>query len=79
MFRAMITSAADIEDGAVAVSGDAAPYDLQLLREHLLQMCRRRGALQVDFHAAADTQPRIRAHLGDLGRHGVTLVFHAAS
>lgn len=78
MFRAVINPRCDRADAAVAVSGDAAPYDLQMLREHLLQMCRRRGGLQVDFHTAEDTEPRIRAHLGDLDQHGVTLVFHAA-
>ena len=78
MFLAVIKPGDQASCSAMELSGDVAPYDLQLLREHLLQLARRRGGLLVQLRAAAETQPRIRAELGDLDRRGVSLVFHAA-
>ena len=74
MFRAVVT--ADDPNGppALEVSGEVAPYDLQVLREHLLQLCRRRGALQVELRAARDKHAGIQARLGDLDRRGINLV-----
>jgi hypothetical protein len=75
MFHALITAKDQCHMTAVEVSGDVAPYDLQLLREHLLHMRRRRGALQVRLRAAFAMRPWIRAQLGDLDRQGVSLDF----
>jgi len=78
MFLAVIKPEGQTSGGAMEMSGDVAPYDLQVLREHLLGMVRRQGAVHVRLRAALETQPRIRAELGDLGPRGVNLVFQAA-
>jgi hypothetical protein len=77
MFLAVIKPEDQTSGSAMELSGEVVPYDLQLLRDHLLQLARRRGALQVRLRAAEETQPRIRAELGDLDRRGVSVVFHA--
>jgi hypothetical protein len=74
MFHALITPEHD-DWAELELSGDASPYDLQVLREELLQMCRRRGSLRVELRSAPESEPRIRARLADLGQRGVSLVF----
>lgn len=55
-------------------SGQVVPYDLQVLRDHVL--ARRGRPTRVDVRvAAADHQTLLRA-LGDVGRRGVELVLH---
>jgi hypothetical protein len=78
MFLAVIRPEDQTSGAAMEMSGDVAPYDLQVLREHLLGMVRRQGAVRVRLRAALETQPRIRAELGDLDSRGVSLVFQAA-
>jgi len=75
MFHARITPQDEIEGAAVELSGEVAPYDLETLRGHLLQMRCRRGSLHVYLRAAIEAHPRIRARLADLGQQGINLVF----
>jgi hypothetical protein len=75
VFHAFITLTDQSQVTAVEVSGDAVPYDLQILREQLLQLRCRRGAVTVRVRAPFASQPWIRAQLADLDRHGVTLDF----
>ncbi len=76
MFHALIKSEDDPRGEAMEVSGDATPYNLETLREHVLRLRRRLGALEVRLRANEEAQPRIRAGLADLDRHGIRLVFH---
>jgi hypothetical protein len=78
MFHARIIPEAEMSGAEVEFSGEVVPYDLETLREHLLQMCYTQGALQVQLRAAAETHPRIRARLADLGQRGINLVFQGA-
>ena len=77
MFRAVITADDPTNPPALEVSGEVTPYDLQVLREHLLQIGRRRGALQVALRAARDKHAGIQARLGDLDRRGIHLILEA--
>jgi hypothetical protein len=77
MFFAVIRPEDQASGAAMEMSGEVAPYDLQLLREHLLGMVRRRGAVHVRLRATLETEPRIRAELRDLDGRGVNLVFQA--
>jgi hypothetical protein len=74
MFYARITPEDGPEGAAIELSGEVVPYDLEMLREHLLQMRCRRGSLHVYLRAAVETHPRIRARLSDLGQQGINLV-----
>jgi hypothetical protein len=56
------------------VSGQVVPYDLQVLREHVLARRGRTTRVHVRV-AAADQQALLRA-LGDVARRGIELVVH---
>jgi hypothetical protein len=69
---------ATIDTGAaepMRVSGQIVPYDLQVLREHVL--ARRGRPTRVDVRAAAVHHDLLLRLLGDVGRRGVELVLHA--
>jgi len=69
MFRAVIRSD---EDEQVCVSGEASPYNLQILRDHVL--ARRRPGTRVEVRFASPTTTSlVRRALRDLDRHGVTV------
>ena len=74
MFYAWITPENGLEGAGIELSGEVVPYDLETLREHLLQMRCRRGCLHVYLRAAVESHPRIRAKLSDLGQQGINLV-----
>jgi len=76
MFHATIRSEGDCSSEAMEVSGDATPYNLQTLREHVLRLGRRLGALEVTLRARDELRPRIRAGLAGVDRHGIRLTFH---
>lgn len=69
MFRATIQP-----DSArpLCVSGEVVPYDLQVLRDHVLARCRR-GA-RVEVRLASGLHAAFRRALGDLDRRGIELV-----
>ncbi len=75
MFRAVISAANPTTEPIIEFSADVTPYNLQVLREHLLQLSRRRGGLQVSLRTSREKQAGIEAELGDLDRRGVNLVF----
>lgn len=74
MFHARIRPEGDISGAELELSGEVAPYDLETLRDHLLQMSCTQGALLVRLRAAAETHPRIKARLAGLGQHGINLI-----
>jgi len=70
MFRAVIRSD---DNEHVCVSGEASPYNLQILREHVLA---RRGpgtCVEVRFASPA-TASLVHRALRNLDRHGVTVI-----
>ena len=72
MFHAVIQS----ESGRpFRVSGQVVPYDLQVLREHVLARAGRRTRVEVRFPPAL--RPALERALRDLARHGVDLVLEA--
>jgi hypothetical protein len=69
MFRAVIRSD---ENEQVCVSGEASPYNLQILRDRIL--ARRRPGTRVEVRFASPaTGSLVRRALRDLDRHGVTV------
>lgn len=77
MFHALIRSEDSRSSEAMEFSGEATPYNLQTLREHVLRLGRRLGALELQLRAPEAVRPRVRAGLADVDRHGVRLVFQA--
>jgi hypothetical protein len=71
MFYATIDTGAAVP---LRVSGEVVPYDLQMLREHV--MARRGRNTRVDVRIAPDHHPALLRALGDVGRRGVELVLH---
>ena len=69
MFHAVIRSE---ETDPLCLSGEASPYNLQVLREHVLARRGRRTHVEVRLSPALE--PVLRRALGDLDRRGVTLV-----
>ena len=70
MFRAVIRSD---ENEQVCVSGEASPYNLQILRDHILARRGPRTRVEVGFASPA-TASLVRRALRDLDRHGVTVI-----
>ncbi len=70
MFRATIRP--DSSERPLRVSGEVVPYDLQVLRDHVLARCGR-GA-RVEVRLASGLHATLREALGDLGRRGIELV-----
>jgi hypothetical protein len=75
MFRAVITSDDGGGQPAFQFSGEVSPYDLSILREHVLRRRGERGVLQVVLRTARGQRPRILQWLGDLARYGVNVTF----
>ena len=71
MFRATIRPDSE---RALCVSGEVVPYDLQVLRDHVLARCGR-GA-RVEVRLASGLHAALRRALGDLDRRGIELVIH---
>ena len=71
MFHATIDTGAAVP---LRVSGEVVPYDLQVLREHVLA-CRGRTA-RLDVRVAPAQQGALLRALGDVGRRGVEIVLH---
>jgi hypothetical protein len=69
MFHATIRSDSQ---GPLRVSGEVAPYDLQVLREHVL--ARRGRGTRVEIRLAPALREALLRALSDLGRRGVELV-----
>ena len=69
MFHATIRPDAD---RLLRVSGEVVPYDLQVLREHVLARCRR-GA-RVEVRLPTRQHETLRAALADLDRRGIELI-----
>ena len=69
MFHALIS--ADAQE-PFRLSGQVAPYDLQVLREHVMSHRGRNTRVEVRL-AAAEHRTVLRV-LGDMARRGVTLV-----
>lgn len=68
MFHATIRS----EEGRpLQLSGEASPYNLETLRDHL---ARHGAGTRVEIHLAAALQPALRRALRDVERRGVVLV-----
>jgi hypothetical protein len=72
MFHAIITSETR---NPLRLSGEVAPYDLQVLREHVLARCRRGTRVRIKL-APAFQEALLRA-LSDLGKRGVELVLES--
>jgi hypothetical protein len=72
MFHATIRS--DAQE-AFRVSGEASPYNLQLLRDHVL--ARRRPGTRVEIRTPPPLHGAIRRALRNLDRRGVVLVLEA--
>jgi len=72
MFHAVIRSA---ESDPLCLSGEASPYNLQVLRDHLL--ARRGRQTRVEVRLAPSLEPVLRRALRGLERHGVTVVVRA--
>ncbi len=69
MFQAIIrTDAAE----PLRLSGQVVPYDLEVLREHVLARAGRRTRVEVRLPAAL--RPALLRALRDIGRRGVELV-----
>ena len=71
MFHATIRS---VRGEPLRVSGDASPYNLQMLRE---QVARRGPGTRLEVRLAPALQPTLRRALRDLDRRGVVLVVQA--
>ncbi len=56
------------------LSGQVVPYDLEVLREHVL--ARRVRGMRVDVRLAPALRPAFLEALADLGRRGVEFVLH---
>jgi hypothetical protein len=69
MFHATIQADAD---RALCISGALVPYDLQVLREHVLARARRGTRVEVRFPPAL--RPLLEHALRDVSRRGVVLV-----
>jgi hypothetical protein len=69
MFHAVISG--DAQE-PFRLSGQVAPYDLQVLREHVL--ARRGRNTRVEVRLAATEHHALRRALGDMAGRGVTLV-----
>ena len=69
MFRATIRAGSE---EPLRLSGDVVPYDLQVLREHVL--ARRGLRTRVEVCLAPGLRPLFLRALSDLGRRGVELV-----
>jgi len=72
MFEATIHNDAD---QPFRLSGEVVPYDLQVLREHVLARARRGTRVEVRFPAAL--RPALERALRDLSRRGVELILEA--
>jgi hypothetical protein len=75
MFRAVIAPRDSSTEPVIEVSGEVTPYNLQVLREHLLQLSRRRGGVHVALRTKREKERGIQVELRDLERRGVNLVF----
>ncbi|TMA65278.1 MAG: hypothetical protein E6J68_07905 [Deltaproteobacteria bacterium] len=69
MFHATIRSGSE---EPLRLSGEVVPYDLQVLREHVL--ARRAQRTLVEVRLAPALRPAFLRALNDLGRRGVELV-----
>jgi len=69
MFHATIRSGSE---EPLRLSGEVVPYDLQVLREHVL--ARRARRTRVEVRLAPALRPAFLHALRDLGRRGVELV-----
>jgi hypothetical protein len=56
------------------VSGEVVPYDLEVLRDHVLARCGR--GMRVEVRLASGLHATLRRALGDLDRRGIELVIH---
>jgi hypothetical protein len=72
MFHATIHSGAD---EPLHVSGEVAPYDLEVLREHVL--ARRGRAMRVEVRLPAGQRAALLRALGNLHRRGIELVLES--
>jgi len=61
--------------GGAALSGDVVPYDLQVLREHVL--ARRGLPTRLEVRLAPALRPAFLRAVRDLGRRGIELVFRS--
>lgn len=71
MFHAVIHSE---EREPLRLCGEASPYNLQTLRDHLV---RRGPGTRVEVRLAAALHSTLRRALGDLDRRGVVVVLEA--
>lgn len=72
MFHAVIHAGAD---RALRLSGAVVPYDLQVLRDHVLARARRGTRVEVRFPASL--RPMLERALRDVSRRGVELVLES--
>ena len=72
MFHAVISSE---ERDPLCLSGEASPYNLQTLRDHLL--ARRGRETLVEVRLTPGLEPALRRALRNLDRRGVTVVVRA--
>jgi hypothetical protein len=72
MFHAIIRSESQ---GPLRVSGEVAPYDLQVLREHVL--ARGGRGTRVEIRLAPALREALLRALSDLGQRGVELVLES--
>jgi hypothetical protein len=75
MFHAVIISADGGGRPAMEFSGEVAPYDLEMLRQHVRKLRGPRGVVRLLLHAAREHHPGLLAALRDLARDGVSIVF----
>ena len=73
MFHATIQSGAD---EPLHVSGEVAPYDLEVLREHVLAGSGR--AMRVEVRLPAAQRAAVLRALGNLNRRGIELILESA-
>jgi hypothetical protein len=73
MFHATIHSDAD---EPLHLSGEVAPYDLEVLREHVL--ARGGRAMRVEVRLPAAQRPALLRALGNLSGRGVELILESA-
>ena len=71
MFHATIDTGAAVP---LRLSGEVVPYDLQVLREHVL--ARRGRVTRLDIRVAPAHHGALLEALGDVGRRGVEIVLH---
>ena len=72
MFRATIRAGSE---EPLRLSGDVVPYDLQVLREHVL--ARRGLPTRLEVCLAPALRPAFLRAVRDLGRRGIELVFRS--